>query len=44
MDEHEWLAEIERLFAICHRCRQGEFDRKELQRRLVPLKARIGRS
>jgi transposase len=37
------LAEIERLFALWHRFRAGEFDRKELQRRLVPLQARLGR-
>jgi transposase len=37
------LAEIERLFALWHRFRAGEFDRKELQRRLVPLQARMGR-
>jgi transposase len=37
------LAEIARLFALWHRFRDGEFDRKELQRKLVPLKARTGR-
>jgi transposase len=37
------LAEIERLFALWHRFRAGEFDRQELQRRLVPLQARLGR-
>jgi transposase len=37
------LAEIGRLFALWHRFRAGEFDRKELQRRLIPLKARMGR-
>jgi transposase len=37
------LAEIERLFALGHRFRVGEFDRRELQRRLVPLQARLGR-
>src|SRR5204863_5196465 len=37
------LAEIERLFARWHRFRAGEFDRPELQRRLVPLQARLGR-
>ena len=37
------LAEIERLFAIWHRFRAGECDRKELQRRLIPLQARLGR-
>jgi transposase len=37
------LAEIERLFALWHRFRAGEFDRKALQRRLIPLQARLGR-
>jgi transposase len=37
------LAEIERLFALWHRFRAGEFDRRELQRRLIPLQARLGR-
>ena len=37
------LAEIERLFALWHRFRAGESDRKELQRRLIPLQARLGR-
>ncbi len=37
------LAEIERLFALWHRFRAREFDRKELQRRLIPLQARPGR-
>src|SRR5919199_1701675 len=37
------LAEIERLFALWHRFRAGECDRKELQRRLIPLQARLGR-
>jgi transposase len=37
------LAEIERLFALWRRFRAGEFDRKELRRRLVPLQARLGR-
>jgi transposase len=37
------LAEIERLFALWHRCRAGAFDRPELRRRLVPLQARLGR-
>jgi transposase len=37
------LAEIERLFALWHRFRGGEFDRQELRRRLVPLQARLGR-
>ena len=40
----QWgLAEIERLFALWHRFRAGEFDRPELRRRLVPLQARLGR-
>jgi transposase len=34
---------IGRLFALWHRFRAGEFDRPELQRRLVPLQARMGR-
>src|ERR687894_23174 len=37
------LAEIERLFALWHRFRAGEYDRQELRRRLVPLQARLGR-
>jgi transposase len=37
------LAELERLFGLWHRFRAGEFDRKVLQRRLVPLQARMGR-
>jgi transposase len=37
------LAEIERLFALWHRFRAGEYDRPELQRRLIPLQARLGR-
>jgi transposase len=37
------LAEIERLFGHWHRFRAGECDRPELQRRLVPLQARLGR-
>jgi transposase len=37
------LAEIERLFALWHRFRAGEFDRPELHRRLIPLQARLGR-
>src|SRR5205823_9322849 len=37
------LVEIERLFALWHRFRAGEFDRQGLQRRLVPLQARMGR-
>jgi transposase len=37
------LAEGERLFALWHRFRAGEFDRPELRRQLVPLQARVGR-
>ena len=37
------LAEIERLFALWHRFRAGEFEREELRRRLIPLQARLGR-
>jgi transposase len=37
------LAEIERLFALWHRFKAGEFDRQELRRRLIPLQARQGR-
>src|SRR3954451_23875580 len=37
------LAELERVFALWHHFRAGEFDRKVLQRRLVPLRARLGR-
>ena len=37
------LAELERLFALWHRFRAGEFDRTDLRRRLVPLQARLGR-
>src|SRR5215218_4714809 len=37
------LAEIARLFALWHRFRRGECSRKELQRQLVPLQARMGR-
>jgi transposase len=36
------LAEIERLFALWHSFQSGQFDRQELQRRLVPLQARLG--
>lgn len=40
----QWgLMEIERLFALWHRFRAGEFDRQELRRRLVPLQGRMGR-
>jgi transposase len=42
--QERWgLAEIERLFALWHRFRAGEFDRKAFQRKLVPLKAQVGR-
>ncbi len=37
------LAEIERLFALWHGFQAGEFRRAELQRRLIPLQARLGR-
>jgi transposase len=37
------LAEIERLFALWHGFRAGEFNRRELRRRLIPLQARLGR-
>src|SRR3954470_17879752 len=37
------LAEIARLFALWHRFRAGEVDRPALQRRLIPLQARLGR-
>jgi transposase len=37
------LAEIERLFALWHRFRAGQFERDELLRRLMPLQARMGR-
>jgi transposase len=37
------LAEIERLFALWHRFRAGEFGRDELRRSLIPLQARLGR-
>src|SRR3954470_14100451 len=37
------LAEIDRLFALWHRFRAGDFDRQELRRRLIPLQARLGR-
>ena len=36
------LAEIARLFALWHRFRQAECSRKELQRRLIPIRARMG--
>jgi transposase len=37
------LAESERLFALWYCFRAGEFNRKELRRRLIPLQARMGR-
>ena len=37
------MAEIARLFARWHRFRDGEFDRKDLRRQLVPIQARLGR-
>ncbi len=37
------LAELDRLFALWHRFRSGEFERQTLRRRLVPLQARMGR-
>ena len=37
------LAEIERLVALWHRFRAGEFGREELRRRVIPLQARLGR-
>jgi hypothetical protein len=37
------LAESERLPALWHRFRAGECDRRELQRRLIPLQDRLGR-
>ena len=37
------LAEIERLFALWRRFRAGEFGRDQLQHRLIPLRARLGR-
>jgi transposase len=36
-------AEIERLFALWHGVRPGEFDRQELRCRPIPLQARLGR-
>jgi transposase len=32
-----------RLFTLWHRFEAGDFDRHELQRRLIPLQARLGR-
>jgi transposase len=37
------LAESERLFALWHSFRVGEFSRQELRRRSIPLQARLGR-
>jgi transposase len=37
------LAEIERLFALWDGFRAREYDRKALQRRVIPLQARLGR-
>jgi transposase len=37
------LADIDRLFALWHRFRAGEFARPALRRRLIPLQARLGR-
>jgi transposase len=37
------LAEIDRIFALWYRFGAGEIDRKGLQRRLIPLQARLGR-
>ena len=37
------LAEIERLFTLWHRFKAEECDRRTLQHKLVPLKARLGR-
>jgi transposase len=37
------LAETERLFAFWHRFRAGKYDRKALERRLIPLQTRLGR-
>ena len=37
------MVELERLFALWHRFRAGECGRQEVQRRLVPLQARMGR-
>ena len=44
MSSPTWTSpEIERLFTCWSRFRAGEFDRLDLQRRLVPLQARLGR-
>ena len=37
------LAEIARLFALWHRFRAGEVSRRDVQRQLVPIQARMGR-
>jgi transposase len=37
------LAEVERLFALWHRFKAGEFDGRELRRGLIPVQARLGR-
>ena len=37
------VAAIERLFALWRRFRDGEWDRKEVRRQLVPIQARMGR-
>ena len=37
------LAEIARLFALWHRFRAGKVSRKDVQRQLVPIQARMGR-
>jgi transposase len=37
------LAEIQRMFSLWHRFRNGEIDRPEMLRKLVPLQARMGR-
>jgi hypothetical protein len=36
------LAESERLLTLWHRFRAGEYDRRGLQRRWIPLPARLG--
>ena len=37
------LAEIARLFTLWHRFRAGEVSRRDLQRQMVPIQARMGR-
>jgi len=37
------LAEIARLFGLWHRFRNGEMNRREVRRKLVPIQARLGR-